>query len=145
MVSSFSVRFLLLVAPARGVMLSMSLGAQQPLCLPSRTRSVCMEAQPSPNSMTVTITGCSNGIGVGLDPQNRVDLLRPGMPAEKHLKIGDVITHWNGIELFRMQDGRKVQVKLIEVAPDPLQDSYTLSIERIGNPFEPQSWEKKSW
>ena len=95
--------------------------------------------------MTVTLTGCSNGIGVGLDPQNRVDLLRPGTPAEKQLKIGDMVTHWNGMELFRMENGRKVQVKLIEVAPDPLQDSYTLSIERIGNAFETQSWDKKSW
>jgi hypothetical protein len=121
------------------------LGAQQPLWLPSRARSVHMQAQPATNSMTVTLTGCSNGIGVGLDPQNRVDLLRPGTPAEKQLKIGDIVTHWNGMELFRMENGRKVQVKLIEVAPDPLQDSYTLSIERIGNAFEAQSWDKKSW
>ena len=98
-----------------------------------------------PNSRTITLAGCSNGIGLGLDPQNRVDLLKPGMPAEKQLKIGDIVTHWNGMELFRTEGGRKVQVKLIEVAPDPLQDSYTLSIERIGNPFETQSWEKKSW
>jgi len=47
-------------------------------------------------TLTITLTGCSDGIGVGLDDNNCVDLLRPGLPAAKALQLGDKIMQWNG-------------------------------------------------
>ena len=139
----------LAIAPSQALMLSARVpGGQQSYPQtgsPWRTRSIKME------TLTITIAGCKNGIGVGLDPMNVVDLLRPGMPAEKQLKIGDVVTHWDGAPLFKVEGGRQIQVKLIEVAPDPLVDSYILTVERKRewsqsvNGSTPPSWEQKSW
>jgi len=77
--------------------------------------------------LTVTLTGCTGGVGVGLDTLNYVDMLTPGLPAEKALRMGDKITHWNGDAL--MVDGN--QVKLKNVVSLPLADSHTLLIERF--------------
>ena len=78
-------------------------------------------------SLTVTLTGCKGGVGVGLDTLNYVDMLTPGLPAEAALRLGDKVTHWNGSPLWN--DGK--QVKLKNVVAMPLADSHTLLVERF--------------
>eukprot|EP00326_Haptolina_ericina_P007384 CAMPEP_0181216696 /NCGR_PEP_ID=MMETSP1096-20121128/26736_1 /TAXON_ID=156174 ORGANISM="Chrysochromulina ericina, Strain CCMP281" /NCGR_SAMPLE_ID=MMETSP1096 /ASSEMBLY_ACC=CAM_ASM_000453 /LENGTH=94 /DNA_ID=CAMNT_0023308739 /DNA_START=1 /DNA_END=285 /DNA_ORIENTATION=- len=78
--------------------------------------------------LTVTLTGCAGGIGVGLDTLNYVDMLKPGMPGAQGLKLGDKVTHWNGSPLID-PDGK--QIKLKDVVSQPLADVHTLLIERF--------------
>merc|ERR1712176_431834 len=98
------------------------------------------------------LEGCSRGIGVGLDKDNVVDLLKPGLPAEKTFKMGDKVTHWNGIAMMEFRDGKEVQKKLKDVVQP--NDTHTVTVERErkqweSSPWEtsytPTSWETKSW
>ena len=111
-----------------------------------RIRHAAARMEYGVQKLEVTLTGCENGIGVGLNPENRVDLLRPGTPAAAQLRIGDHVTHWDGQPLMKVVGGRMEQVKLITVAPDPLVNSYTLTVERSGqaNGIAAPSWESKS-
>ena len=66
----------------------------------------------------------SRGVGLGLDPHNRVDFLKPGMPAEQVLRMGDRVLTWDGAELIR--DGKQVLLKDV-LKPG---DSHTVVVER---------------
>ena len=81
----------------------------------------------------------SGGIGVGLDADNCVDLLRPGLPAEKAFKMGDKVLTWNGEALVEAKEGRMIQRKLKDVVV-PV-DEHTVVIERARKPWETSSWE----
>eukprot|EP00964_Phaeocystis_antarctica_P128832 scaffold92649_cov36-Phaeocystis_antarctica.AAC.1 len=87
---------LIALVPATGLLLP-----QQRLVQPVRAHSrlACvMSAKESGDAqtLTITLTGCGDGIGVGLDDNNCVDLLRPGLPASKALRLGDKVMQWNG-------------------------------------------------
>ena len=69
----------------------------------------------------------SNGIGVGLDTSNRVDMLREGGAAAlSDLQMGDKILSWNGMSLL---DEVGQQVKLADVVDTTL-DRHTVILER---------------
>ena len=61
------------------------------------------------------------------------------MPAQKVLRMGDKITHWNGIEMTEEQAGRVVQKKLKDVVTPS--DEHTIIIEREIKQWETNSWE----
>ena len=75
--------------------------------------------------LTVTLVGCSSGVGVGLDDKNCVDMLRPDSPAESELKLGDRVLLWNGIEMIDFTGERRLLKDVVVSA-----DAHTLVIER---------------
>ena len=77
---------------------------------------------------TVTLTGCTDGVGVGLDAANRVDMLVPDKPAVGVLQMGDRIVAWNGIEMF---DGANRRLLKDVVVPA---ETHELVIERARYP-----------
>ena len=83
-------------------------------------------------------------MGVGLDGDNVVDLLKPGMPAEKgNLKMGDRVTHWNGITMTYINNG-VVEQRLLKDVVKPA-ETHTVVVERARKPWQSDSWEKSSW
>ena len=86
-----------------------------------RTFAPCMEEQ----TVSVTLTGCSDGVGVGLDTQNRVDMLTPGKPGAASLQMGDKIITWNGIQLIDETGQRRLLKDVVTPA-----DSHELVVER---------------
>jgi len=84
------------------------------------------KASSSTKTITVRLTGCSNGVGMSLDESNIVDMLRPRMPAIEQIKLGDKVISWNTRELV---DAAGAQIKLKDVVNTKL-DSHTLVIER---------------
>ena len=83
-------------------------------------------APRAPQPQTVTLTGCMDGVGIGLDGDNCVDMLTPGKPAAAVLQMGDRVTAWDGIELFDAAAGERRLLKEVVTAAD----SHTLVIER---------------
>lgn len=117
--------FLIALVPATGLLLP-----QQKLTRPVRAHSrlACvMSAKESGDAqtLTITLTGCSDGIGVGLNDDNCVDLLRPGLPAAKALQLGDKIMQWNGNKMVD-EDGERRMLKDVVVSAD----SHELLVER---------------
>jgi hypothetical protein len=78
-------------------------------------------------TLTVTLVGCANGVGVGLDPSNVVDMLREGSPAERELQRGDKVLQWNGIAMVDPDSGQPRKLKDVVVPSDV----HTLVVERI--------------
>ena len=101
------------------------LGANRPALLPRlthrRTFVPCMEEQ----TVSVSLTGCSDGIGVGLDTQNRVDMLTPDKPGAASLQLGDKIITWNGVQLMDETGQRRLLKDVVTLA-----DSHELQVER---------------
>ena len=112
-----------------------------PRCVARMPRALVMSLGEV-DTLTLTLKGCESGIGVGLDKENKVDMLREGSPASKVLQKGDVIITWDGIDMMGVEGGRKVQRKLIDVAPDPLKDEYTVIIERPRTSWSSTSWQQ---
>lgn len=105
----------------------------------TRAARVCMQADEVDTLRVVIEVPGGGGIGVGLDKDNKVDLLKPGMPAEKVLRMGDKITFWNDESMVEIVAGREVQRKLKDVVtPQP---THTVTIERVTKPWESSSWE----
>ena len=105
-----------------------------------QTRVACGRMQLDETMiLNVTLTGCGGGVGVGLDSSNRVDMLKPGMPAIKGLSIGDLIVAWNGIEMVEERDGRVKQKLLKDVVCAA--DTHTITVERTRKPWETATWE----
>jgi len=80
-------------------------------------------------TLTVTLTGCSAGIGLGLDTDNRVDLLRPGLPAAKVLQLGDKVVQWNGNDMVDSAGQRRLLKEVVVPA-----DTHELVVERAASP-----------
>ena len=78
-------------------------------------------------TLTVTLVGCTNGVGVGLDPSNLVDMLREGSPAAaSELQRGDKVLQWNGIAMVDPDSGQQRKLKDVVVPSDV----HTLVVER---------------
>eukprot|EP00316_Scyphosphaera_apsteinii_P013028 CAMPEP_0119311942 /NCGR_PEP_ID=MMETSP1333-20130426/24505_1 /TAXON_ID=418940 /ORGANISM="Scyphosphaera apsteinii, Strain RCC1455" /LENGTH=213 /DNA_ID=CAMNT_0007316457 /DNA_START=204 /DNA_END=845 /DNA_ORIENTATION=+ len=84
--------------------------------------------------------GCDGGCGVGLDSDNRVNLLKPGSPAAKVLLMGDKVTHWNNIEMVEERDGQ-MQQRLLKDVVTPAY-SHTLVVQRVCNALQADSPER---
>ena len=115
-------------------------------------RAACstINMQMNLQNLTLMLTGCSNGVGVGLDEDNKVGMLRPGMPASKVLLVGDKVISWNDLPMVEVSGGRVVQRKLKDVVTPA--DEHTLVVEREKKSWDVQygqeetpSWEKPSW
>ena len=87
---------------------------------------VTPRSELTPKPQTVTLTGCMDGVGVGLDVDNCVDMLTPGKPAAAVLQLGDKITEWNGVAMFDAATGERRLLKEVVTAAE----SHTLVIER---------------
>lgn len=94
-------------------------------------------------TLTLTLKGCSNGVGVGLDKDNCVDMLKPGMPASKELQMGDKVVSWNGVMMVEEKEGRMQPRKLKDVVTPA--DSHTLVIEREQKDWDTTSWESSGY
>ena len=82
--------------------------------------------------LTLSLSDClAKGVGVGLDPQNVVDMLVPGKTASEMLRIGDTVVLWNGISLTDPGTGK--QRKLSSVVDGSL-DTHSVVVER---PLQP--------
>ena len=123
-----SLLVLVALVPAPGLLL-----AQQKLLAHSRlacVMSVKESGRGDAQTLTITLTGCGDGIGLGLDTDNRVDLLRPGLPAAKALQLGDKVMQWNGNEMVDASTGERRLLKDVVVRAD----SHELVVERAANP-----------
>jgi hypothetical protein len=90
------------------------------------------EAVEAFETVTITIKGCTTkGVGLGLDPQNVVDMLVPGQAAADVLRIGDRVILWNSDILWNPSTG--AQKKLISVVDASL-DTHAVIVER---PLQP--------
>lgn len=87
-------------------------------------------------TLTLKLTGCSSGIGVGVDKENVVDMLVPGKAAARQLQVGDKILEWNGRALFERRAGRMEQRKLIDVVK-PGAETQTVKVQRAHKPGLP--------
>lgn len=92
-------------------------------------------------TLTVTLLNCAGGVGVGLDEDNIVDLLKPGLPAEKVLKEGDKVLKWNGVPMMQRDAEGNWERKLLKDVVKPA-ETHTLVIERECKPWETSSWER---
>ena len=94
----------------------------RPPLRPLSRRPVWMQLE----KLTVKLVGCSSGVGVGLDGNNCVDMVRPDSPAESsELELGDRVLLWNGIEMVDFTGERRLLKDVVVPA-----DSHTLVIER---------------
>ena len=87
---------------------------------------VTPRSELTPKPQTFTLTGCMDGVGVGLDVDNCVDMLTPGKPAAAVLQLGDKITEWNGVAMFDPATGERRLLKEVVTTAE----SHTLVIER---------------
>jgi len=101
-----------------------------------------MQDNQQTETITLTIRDCSGGVGLGLDEENKVDMLKPGMPAAKVFQIGDKVTFWNGIAMYEQREGKLEQRKLKDVVKPA--DSHTVVIERVCKQWETTAWETTS-
>ena len=110
---------LLATATAPAAMLRVGVASRLPAPLARSAARMQME------KLTVTLVGCSNGVGVGLDETNRIDMLKPDSPAEAELMMGDRVLQWNGIEMTDFTGERRLLKDVVVPA-----DSHTLVVER---------------
>jgi hypothetical protein len=83
--------------------------------------------------------GCTTkGVGVGLNPQNVIDMIVPGKAAADMLQYGDRVILWNDHALTNPSTG--VQEKLGSVVDSSL-DTHTVVVER---PLRPLSGAEKT-
>ena len=75
------------LVPTSGLVLPCATSLSHPLHAAIRAATpVCADAYDT-ELLRLTLQGCTNGIGVGLDDKNKVNLLRPGSPASKVLQM----------------------------------------------------------
>ena len=80
-------------------------------------------------TFTITLFGCINGVGVGLDASNLVNMLAKGSPAAaSELRMGDKVVLWNGVAMVDPVCGRQRKLKEVVVRSDV----HTLVVERAG-------------
>ena len=91
----------------------------------AQQRSRSRRPMAAMEKLTITLVGCSSGVGVGLDASNVVDMLKPGSPAEAELKLGDKVLLWNGIEMVDFTGERRLLKDVVVPA-----DAHTIVIER---------------
>ena len=121
-----------------------------PLCArPAYARARLVRLQePEVDEIALTLTGCSNGIGVGLDENNKVDMIKDGTPAAKFFKKGDKVMTWNGAEMTQVVGGRIERRPLKDVVEAGL-DKHTVTVKRERKPwtsnYEPTAWDGNSW
>ncbi|KAL1518697.1 hypothetical protein AB1Y20_002984 [Prymnesium parvum] len=109
----------------------------------ARSQGPYMTRPDGVETLTLTLRDCSAGVGVGLDGENRVDMLTPGSPAAAAFQMGDQVTHWNGVRMVEMKDGRMRPRKLRDVVrPAP---SHTVVVERTRKQWGGGSWEATSY
>ena len=98
---------IVLVAAALGSLLTHGTGAQR-----LRMARVSIATMQMRETMRFRLTGClAGGIGVGLDPANVVDFLRPGAPAAQYLRIGDVVVNIDEVSLLDPVTGQQRKLK----------------------------------
>ena len=98
-----------------------------------RTASVLTPADSKAvDILTITLTGCGSGVGVGLDKANVVDMLVPGKPAARQLRIGDRVIEFDGQAMIERRGGRLEQRKLKDVVKRS--DTHTVKVERARQP-----------
>ena len=97
--------------------------------LQSRRAHLCMQMT---ETVTKQLVNCiEDGVGIGLDKTNRIDMLRPGGGADlAGLQMGDLIVRWNGTPLV---DAAGAQVKLGEVVKPA--ETHTVILERAVSPL----------
>ena len=105
---------------------------------PFQPRLACAVMKEATEMLTFTLTGCSAGIGLGLDAENRIDMLAPGKPASASLQMGDKVISWNGIDMVDSAGERKMLKDVVVPA-----DSHELVIERVrsATPLSTDDWE----
>ena len=135
---------LLLAAPA--LALRSCVLAPQRIAAVSRAAAF-MQAEET-DEITLKLTDClANGIGIGLDTKNCIDMIKPGGAGSKKFVMGDEVVLWNGQELYEVAGGRKVQRKLVDVVEQ--QDVHTVVVKRVRKAwsanYEPTSYETSSW
>jgi len=80
-------------------------------------------------TLTIALVGCINGVGVGLDASNLVNMLAEGSPAAaSELRMGDKVILWNGVAMIDPVCGRQRKLKEVVVRSD----THTLVVERAG-------------
>ena len=80
-------------------------------------------------TLTIALVGCINGVGVGLDASNLVNMLAEGSPAAaSELRMGDKVILWNGVAMVDPVCGRQRKLKEVVVRSD----THTLVVERAG-------------
>lgn len=95
----------------------------------ARATRYVMQAEET-ETLTLTLKGClDNGVGLGLDEKNRIDLLKPDSAASKVCAMGDEVLTWNGEALLEVVAGRMEQKKLKDVVQR--QDSHTIVVRRV--------------
>ena len=137
---------LFLVASAFGLLVGQAAPRPCAMRIPRAVRMAEMD------KLTLTLTGCSGGIGVGLDDKNVVDMLKPGMPASKVLRMGDKLMQWNDQQMTEVVAGRVETRKLKDVV-DTSRDSHTVVVERERKSWDTNyemessstSWSENSW
>ena len=102
-----------------------------------RTARVSIATMQMRETMRFAMTGClAGGIGVGLDPANVVDFLRPGAPAAQYLRIGDVVVNIDEVSLLDPVTGQ--QRKLKDAVNTSL-DEHTVVITRPLTPLSKEA------
>ena len=116
--------------------------------LMARPRAARMQVETV--RVTVTLTGCKSGVGLGLDKENVVDMLKPDMPAVRVLEMGDKLVSWNGQEMGTVENGKWKQRPLRDVVKSA--DTHTVVVERAktswsaGLGYETPEWQQgNSW
>jgi S1-C subfamily serine protease len=91
-----------------------------------------MHQLPPPHARVprlATCQGCSQGVGVGLDPNNVVDQVWEGSPADTGgILLKDRVVLWNGAKLV---DAEGKQIKLKDIVTPG--DTHVLVVERVKN------------
>ena len=96
----------------------------------TRTAAPCMQGEKV--TLTLTLTGCKSGIGVGLDKEN-VDMLKPMKCRRRAMVMGDKVVSWNGEEMTRVVGGR-IQQRMLKDVVKPSLDTHTVIVERVKKP-----------
>ena len=114
----------------------------------SRTNPIRLQVDPIVDDISLTLTGCSGGIGVGLDNKNKVDMIKPNSPASRAFQEGDLVISWNGEDMMKVENGRSVQKKLRDVVEGG-RDTHTVIVKRERKAwesnFEPTTWAANGW
>ena len=83
--------------------------------------------------LKVNIKDClTQGVGIGLDPDNVIDMLWPGNAAVRDLKMGDTVLTWNGIALKDPATGLQ---RTLSMVVDRNLDTHTLTLARSLKPL----------